>query len=78
MYVLSNCIDLSSMHTLRRSRQFQRFFFKHSEFYEISCDISLKPIIHINEIKKWGHQTRTLFIEHFLSIPTSVTGVLLV
>ena len=24
-------------------------FFKHSEFYEISCDVSLKPIMHINE-----------------------------
>ena len=26
-------------------------FFKDSEFYEISCDVSLKPIMHINELK---------------------------
>jgi len=27
-------------------------FFKHSDFYEISCDVSLKPSMLINEIKK--------------------------
>jgi len=40
-------------HTKRRSRQFHRCcFFKHLEFYEISYDVSLKPIMQINEIKK--------------------------
>jgi len=64
------CFLLHSEFTFKGDRGSFNVFFKHSEFYEISCDVSLKPIMHINEIKKWGH----FFIEHFLSIQKSVSA----
>jgi len=44
------------------SIQLQCLFFKHSEVYEIVCDVNLKPIVHINEIKKSMVQKKLLSI----------------
>ena len=41
----------------------------------MSLVVSLNPIMQINVIKSRVIKTGTYFIEHFLSIPTFVTGV---
>ena len=56
-----------------QSRQFH-LFFKNSDFYEVLCDVSLKPIMQINALKK-KRRSSDLIIAHFLSLPKSVAGV---
>ena len=52
-------------------------FFKQWEFYEISCVVSLKPIVHINGGKRRVRPEKKCF-DHFLSISKSVAGVTIV
>ena len=51
---------------LKTTEAFTVCVFKHWEFYEISWD-NLKPIMQINEIKKWGNvtcNTNTCYCPH--------------